>query len=68
MEYLPSVQSLLVAVLSFVAGFMYRKVSDHEQIADAFEEGFEKGAHTVAKTVGEQLGININLDITDEDE
>lgn len=68
MEYLPSVQSLLVAVLSFVAGFLYRRVADAEQVSDAFDEGYEKGAMVVAKALSDELGININIEIGDDED
>lgn len=66
-EYIPSLDKILVAVLSFVAGFMYRKRTEAEEIADAFDEGFEKGAQATAEAISRETGMTIDL-LLDGDE
>ena len=60
--YIPEPVTILLVVLSFLAGFLYRKYNDKEEIADAFDEGFEKDAHSVVKAVEQITGKEIELD------
>jgi hypothetical protein len=60
--YIPEPVTILLVVLSFLAGFLYRKYNDKEELADAFDEGFEKGAHSVVKAVEQITGKEIELD------
>lgn len=60
--YIPEPVTILLVVLSFLAGFLYRKYNDKEEIADAFEEGFEKGAYSVARAIELKTGEVIELD------
>lgn len=59
---------ILLMLLSFLAGFLYRKVSDAEDIADAYEEGFNKGADVLAQELSKELGIQINLHIGEQED
>lgn len=54
--------TLLIVVLSFLAGFLYRQYNDKEQIADAYEEGFEKGSESVVKALSQLTGKDIEID------
>jgi len=49
--YIPEPITILLIVLSFLAGFLYKKYRDNEDVADAFDEGFEKGAEAAINTV-----------------
>ena len=60
--YIPEPTTILLVVLSFLAGFLYRKYNDKEDLADAFDEGFEKGAHSVVEAVEQITGKEIQLD------
>ncbi len=61
--FLPEPITVLVAVLSFIAGFLYRKYHDNEDISDAFDEGFEKGVDSavqgIAKLNGESYVVEM---------
>jgi len=57
--YIPEPLTILLVVLSFLAGFLYKKYRDNEDIADAFDEGFEKGAEAAISTVSRVTGRNI---------
>ena len=54
--------TLLIVVLSFLAGFLYRQYNDKEQIADAYDEGFEKGSESVVKALSQLTGKDIEID------
>ena len=60
--YIPEPITILLAVLSFLAGFLYRKYNDKEDIADAFDEGFEKGTQDVVKALSEITGKDIQIE------
>jgi hypothetical protein len=60
--YIPEPITILITVLSFLAGFLYRQYSDKEDIADAYDEGFEKGARSVVSAVAQITGKDIELD------
>jgi len=60
--YIPEPVTILLVVLSFLAGFLYRKYNDKEELADAFDEGFEKGGHSVVEAVEQITGKEIELD------
>ena len=64
--YIPE-PAILLAVLSFLAGFLYRKHNDKEDIADAFDEGFEKGSKDVVKALSELTGRDIHIEMERED-
>lgn len=51
--YLPEPTTILVAVLSFLIGFLYRKYNDNESIKDSFDEGFKKGEQNVIKSLAQ---------------
>ena len=51
--YLPEPTTILVAVLSFLIGFLYRKYNDNESIKDSFDEGFNKGEQNVIKSLAQ---------------
>lgn len=57
--YIPEPLTILLIVLSFLAGFLYKKYNDKEELADAFDEGFEKGAEATISTVSRITGRNI---------
>ena len=61
-------QEILLVVLSFLAGFLYRRVADAEDIAEAYDEGFNKGAAFLAEELSKELGIQINLNIGETDD
>lgn len=61
--YIPEPITILLAVLSFLAGFLYRKYNDKEDIADAFDEGFEKGTKDVVKALSEITGRDIQIEL-----
>ena len=65
--YLPEPTTILVGVLAFVLGFLYRKHSDKEEIADAFDEGFEKGTKDVVKALSNITGRDIRIELERED-
>ena len=54
--------TLLIVVLSFLAGFLYRQYNDKEQIADAYDEGFEKGSESVVKALSQLTGKDIEIE------
>jgi len=60
--YIPEPVTILLVVLSFLAGFLYRQYNDKEQIADAYEEGFEKGSESVVKALSQITGKDIQID------
>ena len=64
--YIPEPDIILVVLLSFLAGFLYRRYYDNETISDAFEEGFEKGAHSVVAAVSQLIGKDISIDFGKE--
>ena len=61
--YIPEPITILLAVLSFLAGFLYRKYNDKEDIADAFDEGFEKGTKDVVKALSEITGRDMQIEL-----
>ena len=61
--YIPEPITILLAVLSFLAGFLYRKYNDKEDIADAFDEGFEKGTQDVVKALSEITGRDMQIEL-----
>ena len=65
--YIPEPITILLAVLSFLAGFLYRKYNDKEDIADAFDEGFEKGSKDVVKALSELTGRDMHIEMERED-
>tara|TARA_R100001460_G_scaffold78659_1_gene119674 strand:- start:383 stop:631 length:249 start_codon:yes stop_codon:yes gene_type:complete len=65
--YLPEPITILIGVLAFVLGFLYRKHSDKEDIADAFDEGFEKGTRDVVKALSNITGRDIQIELERED-
>ena len=60
--YIPEPVTILLVVLSFLAGFLYRQYNDKEQIADAYEEGFEKGSESVVKALSQLTGKDIQIE------
>ena len=60
--YIPETITILLVVLSFLAGFLYRQYNDKEQIADAYDEGFEKGSESVVKALSQLTGKDIEID------
>ena len=64
--YLPEPITILVGVLAFILGFLYRKHSDKEEIADAFDEGFEKGTQNVVKSLSQLTGRDIQIEMERE--
>ena len=54
--------TILIVVLSFLAGFLYRQYNDKEDIADAYDEGFDKGSRSVVKAISELTGKDIEID------
>ena len=60
--YVPEPVTILLVVLSFLAGFLYRQYNDKEQIADAYDEGFEKGSESVVKALSQLTGKDIEID------
>ena len=60
--YVPEPVTLLLVVLSFLAGFLYRQYNDKEQIADAYDEGFEKGSRSVVKAFSQLTGKDIEIE------
>ena len=60
--YIPEPITILLVVLSFLAGFLYRQYNDKEQIADAYDEGFEKGSESVVKALSQLTGKDIEID------
>ena len=65
--YIPEPLTILLAVLSFLAGFLYRKYNDKEDIADAFDEGFQKGSQDVVKLLSNLTGRDLQLEMERED-
>ena len=57
--YIPEPITILLIVLSFLAGFLYKRYRDNEDVADSFDEGFEKGAEAAINTVSRVTGRNI---------
>lgn len=57
--YIPEPLTILIAVLSFLLGFLYKKYCNKEDISDAFEEGFEKGADATLMAVSKLTGRDI---------
>ena len=60
--FIPEPVTILLVVLSFLAGFLYRQYNDKEQIADAYDEGFEKGSESVVKALSQITGKDIQID------
>ena len=60
--YIPEPVTILLVVLSFLAGFLYRQYNDKEQIADAYDEGFEKGSESVVKALSQITGKDIQIE------
>ena len=60
--YIPEPITILLVVLSFLAGFLYRQYTDKEDIADAYDEGFEKGSESVVKALSQLTGKDIEID------
>ncbi len=60
--YIPEPITILLVVLSFLAGFLYRQYNDKEQIADAYDEGFEKGSESVVKALSQLTGKDIEIE------
>ena len=60
--YIPEPITILIVVLSFLAGFLYRKYNDKEDIAEAYDEGFEKGSESVVKALSEVMGKDIQIE------
>ena len=60
--YIPEPITILLVVLSFLAGFLYRQYNDKEQIADAYDEGFEKGSRSVVKAFSQLTGKDIEIE------
>lgn len=60
--YIPEPITILVVVLSFLAGFLYRQYNDKEDIADAYDEGFEKGSESVVKALSQLTGKDIEIE------
>ena len=60
--YIPEPITILIVVLSFLAGFLYRQYNDKEDIADAYDEGFEKGGKEVVKAISELTGKDIEIE------
>ena len=60
--YIPEPVTILLVVLSFLAGFLYRQYNDKEQIADAYDEGFEKGSESVVKALSQLTGKDIQIE------
>lgn len=60
--YIPEPVTILIGLLSFLAGFLYRQHNDKEDIADAYEEGFEKGSESVVKALSQITGKDIQID------
>ena len=60
--YIPEPITILLVVLSFLAGFLYRQYNDKEQIADAYDEGFEKGSESVVKAISQLTGKDIEIE------
>ena len=52
--------------MAFILGFLYRKHSDKEEIADAFDEGFEKGTQNVVKSLSQLTGRDIQIEMERE--
>lgn len=65
--YIPEPLTILLAVLSFLAGFLYRKYNDKEDIADAFDEGFQKGSQDVVKLLSNLTGRDLQLEMERKD-
>jgi len=65
--YLPEPITILIGVLAFLLGFLYKKHSDKEDIADAFDEGFEKGTRDVVKALSNITGRDIQIELERED-
>ena len=66
--YIPEPIVVLTAVLCFLLGFLYRRYRDHEDIAEAYNEGFEKGANSVVAAVAQLTGQNIEIKFGTEPE
>lgn len=60
--YIPEPITILIVVLSFLAGFLYRQYTDKEDIADAYDEGFEKGSRSVVKAFSQLTGKDIEIE------
>jgi hypothetical protein len=60
--YIPEPITILIVVLSFLAGFLYRQYNDKEDIAEAYDEGFEKGSESVVKALSEVMGKDIQIE------
>ena len=60
--YIPEPVTILLVVLSFLAGFLYRQYNDKEQIADAYDEVFEKGSESVVKALSQLTGKDIQIE------
>lgn len=60
--YIPEPITILLVVLSFLAGFLYRQYNDKEDIAEAYDEGFEKGSESVVKALSEVMGKDIQIE------
>jgi hypothetical protein len=60
--YIPEPVTILLVVLSFLAGFLYRQYNDKEEIADAYDEGFEKGSESVVKALSQITGKDIQIE------
>jgi len=65
--YIPEPITILLIVLSFLAGFLYKKYNDKEDIADAFDEGFEKGTKDVVRALSDITGRDIQIELERED-
>jgi len=63
--YIPEPLTILLVVLSFLIGFLYRKYNDKEDIAEAYEEGFEKGAYSVIEAVEQHTGKEFSIEWSD---
>jgi len=60
--YIPEPITILLVVLSFLAGFLYRQYADKEDIAEAYDEGFEKGSKEVVKAFSQLTGKDIEIE------
>ena len=64
--YIPEPLTILLVVLSFLIGFLYRKYNDKQDIAEAYDEGFEKGAYSVIDAVEKHTGKEFSIEWSDD--
>jgi len=65
---IPDPVVILIGVLSFLAGFLYRQYRDSEDIVDAYTQGFHKGAEVATSAISQITGQTFEIDFNEPDD